>query len=500
MKGSAIVKRIIIIPLIMLLICSTSFTVFSVPQNVITLEVPISLHLRFRDLDDNTVDWDNFTLWYYSVNNDFVKPFKTGEVYFHFWEQFIDERVSSSTSNIRFDDRFSLTYSLTMPGECDLVVALPSTVTVLSRTDFSYTKASYGVNVLINGNSVIVNKLYTENYTNLAYRLKLWLNTGIDNITNQDLRAYMWDAGTATDGRDGTVEGSTFTIPMTYYSFSDLKFGDVITIETGSNSYYNLSHLGVPTPGMPLGIFVTSYDPFSIYDSWTDPDLSYSDNVNTISSTLKALLEGANTVDEKIFFTGLAQYQLENFVVSSNCDFVDNGIIFSNELDSVLSDFNSFNIDYITALEDFSDLYISSLEEAETIEQGNYITSIYQIKQQALQQFALKHASDRLNAVVTDDDREFMDNYYASEDALLSQLSLQRLEDTITYQEWFNIASDSESLVFKSIYDWFFTDSSFRYWLVVPMTFVIVSILLGTTIRMSGRFIRNSDRNGGDSS
>lgn len=495
MKGSADVKRIIIIPLIVLLIVSTSISVLALPNNVVTLEIPIDLSLSWYNNNTHSVFWETYNLYYISVNNDFVRNFLTGNIYFHFWDNWYDDRVGSNNVSAEL---FSLKYGLTVPGDCDIVIALPSSSVLLSRTDF-IASGSSGVNLLVDGSAVSFTKLYTENYTDIAYRLKLWLNSVVTGGENQDLRAYMWDGTTATNGMDGTVAGSTFTIPMTFYSVSDIDVDSIVTIEAGYNGMYKLySDLaGKYYRGLPFGLFVTDYEALDLFGSWYDPSLPFLDNVSSINTTLKVALEGTSSIYEKIFFSNYAQYQLDSLANSSNLSYMDEVNLMASQLDIVLdtmSDVNSDLGDYRVALNEFSDIYVEALRTAETPEQGEYITSVYKAKQEELYQRAIINANMRLTEVVTAEDINAVRDLNSIDKEFFSELSLQRLQDVVYYQDWFNLASNTDAMIYRSVIEWFFKDASFNYWLIIPMTFGIVSVLLGTTIRFSSKIFVHSHR------
>lgn len=247
------------------------------------------------------------------------------------------------------------------------------------------------------------------------------------------------------------------------------------------------------TVGCAYGVYVTELDPGggSYFDFWFDPNGPFDQQLDVITNTLKDAIASTDLRDLMTFYTIFAQYQLDYALQLSDNRFVTSVRAFSDDLDSTISDFLNQDIDYSSALSDMSDSFVEALKTAETPEQGNYITNVYGVKQQHLHEVALTQAQARLESAISDEELAEADEYYNREEDLLGQFNIQQMEDLVNYQEWFNLLNAGESDVYKSIFDWFFNTSSFRFFIVVPVMMGLVSIVLATTIR---------HRSGGDSS
>lgn len=462
-------KRVITILLLTLLLCSTSFPVFALPDNEVTVQIPVRMKAAFsQDGVPSTVDE---YLWYYSVNNDTITPLVTGEIYFHSFNG-IYYPISAATP--AFGQMELLSYQISLLGSGDVVIALPASNVVYSKPmqDMSVTM---GINILLNDQNVSFEKLYTEYVTSTVYEINYWFDVG-------DLRDYEYDPQ---------------RIELAFYRVNDIQYGDTLEIKVGKyglTEFFDNDNVSIGF-GLPFGAFVSNYEGVDVFGSWTDPDALFSQNVDNISNTLKFAIENTTSIYEKIFFSGYADYQLNSLLASSNVDYVQQGVVLNSKLDNIITSMNNTqaNINgYRNALNQFSAAYVEALKTAETPEQGDYITTIYQIKQQELTNQAVINSTHALQRVIGQEDLDAVTELDQLEDSMFSELSLQKLEDTITYNTWFNLLDIYESMTYRSIFDFFLYDAALQYWIVIPMTFLIVSALLGTVIRVVSRPRRSS--------
>lgn len=489
-------KRIIIIPLIVLLIVGTSFSVSAVPQNVVSLKIPVEMQVLW----ENTYITDIFEVFYKTTNLPDIDPdykenlssLTTGNFYFHFWEYI---RNQSDTGSIPYGDPskyFGLRYNLNMPASGDVVIAVPSVCPLYSVSNYDFENSS-DVNLLLNGSTVDFELLYTESVNEVAYRLLLTYDpTSVAGVAvNNTLSADYYNSdGSSTE----LPEDSIYSIEMSFYSISDIPVDSTLTLECGYHSLYS------PTDeyyGMPLGIFVTNYEPVDLFGSWTNPDMSFVNNVDQINTILKMALDESTNIAEKQFFSSYASYQLDSLLAASDADYMENAVALNSKLDNIIETMNSTSSNfngYRAALDQFSDAYIEALASAETPEQGDYITAVYQAKQDQLYNYAVINSNRVLHRVVNNEDINEIRDLNDAEEEMFSQLNLQKLEDVVSYQTWFNLMSSAEAMTYRSIFDFFLYDAAWKYWIVVPMTFLIVSALLGTAIRVAGRPRRSSTK------
>ena len=466
-------KRVITILLLTLLLCSTSFPVFALPTNEITVEIPVTMKAQFSFFDQTyTIDQQ---IWYYSTNNDYITPLVSGNLYYH---SFSNLWYTPAGSNPIGGSLKQLTYSVALPGSGDVVIALPSSGIAISKPEYNMA-GTRGINILLNGGSVSFVHLYSETVSSQLYGIDaIFTDTEVEgNVYNVDLRAYDYGVG---------------SIGISYYRITGLDIGDVLEIKVGNNGMYNFvdssdTSIGY---GLPFGVFVSNYEGFDPFGSWTDPDAPFDENVDNISSTLDYVIDSTTSIYDRIFFTGFADYQLNNLIVSSDLDFVEEAEVFNSTLDDIITDMNTraANVNgYRASLSKFSDEFVKALQKADTPEQGAYITAVYQAKQQQLTNNALINSTHAVQRVISQEELDTVTELDRLEESMFSELSLQKLEDTVYYNQWFNLLNSAEAMTYRTIFDFFINGAAWAYWIVVPMTFLIVSALLGTSIRVLSR-------------
>lgn len=265
-------KRVITILLLTLLLCSTSFPVFALPTNEITVQIPVNMIAYFEANGNIIQDY----LWYYSVNNDDVSPLTTGNIYYHAWNILEDNNVYP----FEYGQIQQLQYSISLPGSGDVVIALPSNFVAISKPEYDMT-LTRGINILLNGERVTFSSLYSETISSTVYECNYFFGPG-------DLRVY-----------DNGVQ----SISMSYYLVSGLSYGDTLTVKAGYHGltdFYDSDNVLIGK-SLPFGAFVSNFEGIDVFGSWIDPSASFSQNLDNISNTLQYAVDHTNYIDEKTF-------------------------------------------------------------------------------------------------------------------------------------------------------------------------------------------------------
>lgn len=308
----------------------------------------------------------------------------------------------------------------------------------------------------------------------------------------------------------------TNTVEVTFSKFNDVPWNATAytfivpseTVPQNASSYL-----------IPYGVFVTRQDSNttpvnpgggvpgggednSLYDVWYDESASFADNVASINTTFRESLAAATTDDERMFYAAFAQYQLDIVKQQSDEAFVGSSEeLFNINFYRPIYDFMSGLFPLSNCIQEMSDGYRSLLTQCSTVEQGIYVSTLYQVAQEELYRQAQLKATQRLNSAISDEEMDATSDYYAAEDQLLSMFKIQDLEDTVNYNQWFNLLMErpSEVSTYRAILDYFLTDASWSYWITLPMSFMIVSIVLGTGISLYASSKRKSGSDGGKS-
>lgn len=472
-------KKIMIIPLVIFIIAITSF-----PVSAITSNNDLYIDFYARGVQSGA-DTTFHSLSYVA----------TGNLYNFRLEQYSMEALWSPEGEYYDSTLLSKPTLSSLQIQCaflvaaDIYLCFPFSV---SSSNFG-TLASYYDADSSFSSSQVANDIYTIQVGTSTYS-----DYPLDYISVSTLTGDVVTIGTQT---------------WYFYKFNDVPAGSyVVDIPTSdmfyvdstaysSNWYIGFGFIGEQIPedsgsgsSTPIGGGSGSGsggsgDGNTYLDPWYSPDADLQTNITSITDTLDAAISSAGTVFEQIFYSVYASYQLEQIVFVSDQQNVQQTQVFNTSLSNVVSNFESGAVDYPTALDQMAVNYTTALQTAETPEQGNYITAVYQAKQQELFAKAVQDAGEKVKEVITDEDLKDLDDYTALEEDLLGKLDLQQLEDLITYQSWLNLLPVDEAMTYRIIFDFFVNDAVWKYWILIPFTFTIVSILLGTGVNMVGRSI-----------
>lgn len=285
------------------------------------------------------------------------------------------------------------------------------------------------------------------------------------------------------------------TIDVTFYKFNNVP-ATVVPYTIILPSF--LTWLNASTTLVPFGVFVTrlgdNTTPIppgggtegTLFDPWYDPDASFSDNVESINDKFREAVSSAETPDEQLFFTAYAQYQLDLIKDQSDDKFLGTMDHFTYQLDDAMRLFE-MGLNFQDCLTRMSGAYVDGLRMCESPDQGTYMTTVYQARQQEMYHLAQVRAGQRLDNAISDAEMNEAADYYAAEEDLISQFSIQQLKDTVNYNMFFNLLMDRSTEVgtYRTILDFFLNEAAWRYWITIPMTFIIVSIVLGTGLKVA---------------
>lgn len=416
---------------------------------VVLLVVALSLSVNAADLSDVT----NNTAAIFGF--EFLTTSGSSSVYSVYSNELTGTTAYWSVeSPYLYNELYSINMYITLANESDIYIVLP----------YAYDASDFPMDVM-NGNHLVTYYSSADSFT--AFNSVYWGSIVFDQNSMM---------GTASENGDIYYQGDLY-----YISFKGLSAGTYLVNFPASKMI--LPPDGTLTPSVTFGLFVDDKTiGKSYFDSWFDPDAPLIDQVGSIQDTLKDAIDSTELRDLKIFYTLYGSFQLDQVRFNSDLGNVNSVQIFGTQLDTILNSFRSQLIDYPAALNQMSDAYIDEIRNAETPEQGEYITSVYVAKQLTLHHTAMQQASQKIDSAISDEEMDTANDYYSAEADLIAKYDQQKMVDLINYQEWYNVLDEDESVLYKNIFDWFFDESSFRFWLVIPLSMTIVCVLLNTNI------------------
>lgn len=495
-------KRTFISLLAVLLIvaATTSIFAFDFPSNDVSVSSAAALEITFRSGFTNTTE---------SIAQ--VSLFESGSSS-RLGIGFLNNgnTISSTSAKMQY---FHVTF--TINSTCDIYILSP-----VSTVEVDATGGSLGCPGFYSdwdsSSTIPYNESTDGNLTKSVYMVDVGTNrygSASQNTTWEKLSCYFLkfndvEAGTYTyyypssafsfDTKSVTYNGSSY-----HTLFTVIPFGFYLTEveappsgggDSGSDSSDDSSSAGGGSSssgsGGGSGSGSGGVDQ-TLLDSWIDPNASFSENVSNIQSTLNSAVAGSDDPDVQTFYAIYANYQLSLLNKSNDVNFSNTVSNINNSFSQVYDGYVSGNLTYSQALDNLSNDYVSSLSSVQSPEQGSYLTAVYQAKQTQLHYKAVQLAGEVIKDAITDEEMDRANQYYEAEEELIAKYEIQKLQDTVDLGEWINLLSNSESITYRTIFNWFLNDSAFKFWLVLPLTLTVVSILLHTRM-YNGRSERPS--------
>ena len=121
---------------------------------------------------------------------------------------------------------------------------------------------------------------------------------------------------------------------------------------------------------------------------------------------------------------------------------------------------------------------------AQTVEEAQAVTAVYQanLKQLELQsQFQLMEG---LDGVLSDEEVQKSDDYYAAEEQLINAFDVAEFDAQLQFDNWFLLLPQKEAFDYKRFFDYLLNDSEIRHFIIIPLTMGLVSIIMGTRMRV----------------
>lgn len=417
----------------------------------VTIVIAVFLFPVLGTVPDSNNVTVQFQIWEYLTLYGREEPFllydnTTGNT-FCYGVRGYDRDENSNTLIVPMDKQYNAV-TISLSGTATVWIAVRTAA--LSSYDFSY------LSTYRNSSGDL-----THTFTNKVYpRYSCW-----------------WESGEIiSDGN--MIENFNVTylcfkdVPASNFSYIDRSIG------TDSGNYiYRVS-----------GVYINRSSSGTVGDILIDYQsggLSFSDALSSIRDITATNVSASSSADEKLFHVLNAQYTLDQLLIASD----DRALqqlhdSFIPSLDSQISAYQSGDQTLVTTLTNMSSSYSSALASAETAEQGSMITSAYSFKVQHFRLIAEQMAADRLESAISDEEMQQASDYYASESELLSQFDFQAFKDTLSFDMWYQRLDLVEAASYKSIFDYIINDSPVRDFIVIPLTLIIVSVLLGTHIKI----------------
>lgn len=435
--------------------------IITIPLCVILTIAVFSLSLFGVTLPDNNFNGDyklSVTARPGPFNSIFIKDIPFGESFFE--KMFFRSSYDSS-----YQDILTLEFNLTIPS-CDQLYIMCRTA-ALQNSSFSYSSLSSFYNS---------SGSYTDNFSSVTIPVyEYYLSSSSDTYTNVSV-----------------LPSISNNFGVSFLRFDNVPAG---TYNLSDSSYYSTEPAYIYAC---IGVFIISGDsPSDIVDDYINGNLSFSDSLNGINSSISSSISNATSYSEKLFYVSLGQFEIDRLTQISNDKSLSNitGTM-QPSLDNTIDNFVSGSSTLESALSSLGSTFDTQLGLAETPEQAQTVAITYQVALKKLELQAQIKAAQNLDDAISDDEMAIMKDYYENESELINRFDIESFSSQLAYDTWMLQLPSDEAVEYRKFFDYIMQDSPIRLFIIIPMSMGLVSLVLGTSITMVRRygFSRGDDR------
>lgn len=334
---------------------------------------------------------------------------------------------------------------------------------------FVYTDISFTLEIYVGGSIFIA--VPNNDYMGVDYSaLNSYYDSSADytvNFGNTSMKSYTPEVG-------GFVIGET-TAPL------DVKFLHFTSVPPG-NYQISCESMYSDAGAMCFGVYVSQGDAYgAIVDQFVNGSMSYTETVDQLFQFQESLTPIDN---HEAMVQAL---ELQNNLTKLNNAASTVAAAKSNELDgkmeSVINSFASGDVTMKYAMDTMQTDFSDALSGAQTVDEAQAVTAVYKanLKQLELQsQFQLMEG---LDGVLSDEQIQNANDYYAAESELVNAFDLADLEAQFQYELWWNQMPKNETIEYKKFFDYLLNESDIRFFITIPLALSLVTIIMGTRMR-----------------
>lgn len=298
-----------------------------------------------------------------------------------------------------------------------------------------------------------------------------------------------------------TSQGSV-DLNITFIGYSDVPAGSykLITSMMSNNEYpvvfgvyasgYGSGGSGggtdPDTPGGSGGSGVTGnsgYDGFNnIVDKFQNGNITYTDALDQLGDRYDFI----HTTDIYQNLLYVNEYQMSvnklNGMVSSSAASKSNSL--DTQMQGTIDQFAHGSIDLKGAMDSLSGDFSTALSGAQTVEEAQAVTAVYQANLRQLETRNQMKMMQAFDDAMSDEEFQQIQDYYAAEGELINAFDVADFDAQLQFDNWFLLLSQKEAFDYKRFFDYLLNDSEIRHFIIIPLTMGLVSIIMGTRMRV----------------
>lgn len=163
---------------------------------------------------------------------------------------------------------------------------------------------------------------------------------------------------------------------------------------------------------------------------------------------------------------------------------------------STLNDYSSGTINADQAFNEITTEFDNSIENAVengSVEEAILANQMYQSKLKTLEKYFEKTVASKYENLVSNEEKNMVDQAVQLEESILDQFDLEAFRAQTRYDTYYQQIGNQEMLNLKEIYEKILNDDIGNDFVIIPLTFSILAILLGATGALIAKGKKSND-------
>lgn len=280
--------------------------------------------------------------------------------------------------------------------------------------------------------------------------------------------------------------GTSFTVQSTTASL-DILFLAYKNVPAGTYYFnYDVDSLNVGLgEAACFGVYASKGDEYqNIINGVITGSTSYTDAIDQIMDVYESTQSPDVDVHQRTINAIELTNTLEQLNMSMSTVAAQNASALSSKMGSTVDQFANGDIDLSNAMNSLSSDFTSALSGAQTVDEAQAVTAVYKANLKKLEVRNEIHMMQAFDDAMTDEEFQQIQDYYAAESDLVESFDVAEFDAMLQFEAWYLQLPVDESAQYKKFFDYILNDSPIRLFVIIPLTMGLVTILLGTRMRI----------------
>ena len=243
-----------------------------------------------------------------------------------------------------------------------------------------------------------------------------------------------------------------------------------------------------------FGVYATKGNMYNfIIGEAVSGSVSYVDAIDQIMDVYESTQSPDIDVHQRTINAIELTNTLERLNMSMSSVAAQNASALSSKMGSTVDQFANGEINLSNAMSSLSSDFSSALSGAQTVDEAQAVTAVYQANLKKLEVRNEIQMMQVFDDAMTDEEFQQIQDYYAAEEELVNAFDVAEFESQLQLDNWFLLLNQTEAFNYKRFFDYLLNDSDIRYFIIIPLTMGLVSIIMGTTMRVRPSSRGNND-------